>query len=125
MTFLAEAWQALGGDPADLDRARLTGPPATLPSRLPVTALAQASVAAVGLAAGLTEVRIDSRAVAVAFTSERHLRIDGQPPSLWDPLSGFFRAADGWVRLHANYPHHRERLLGALGPDVPARIAGL
>lgn len=125
MTFLAEAWQALGGYPAHLDRVRLTGPPATLPSRLPVTALARASVAVAGLAAGLTEVRVDSRAVAVAFTSERHLRLDGQPQTTWDPLSGFFPAADGWVRLHANYPHHRERLLRALGPDVPAAVADL
>jgi hypothetical protein len=125
VTFLAEAWQALGGDPARLDRVRMTGPPATLPSRLPVTALAQATVTVAGLAAGLTEVRVDSRAVAAAFTSEQHLRVEGQAQTLWDPLSGFFRAADGWVRLHANYPHHRERLVAALGPDVPARVAEL
>jgi CoA-transferase family III len=125
VTFLAEAWAALGGDQADLERVRLAGPPSTLPARLPVTALAKASVAAAGLAAGLTEVRVDSRAVAVAFTSERHLRLDGEPQTSWDPLSGFFQAADGWVRLHANYPHHRERLLRALGPDLPAAVAEL
>ncbi|MBR8743323.1 CoA transferase, partial [Nocardiopsis sp. MG754419] len=46
------------------------------------------------------------------------------------PLSGFWRAADGRVRTHANYPHHRERLLGALGvdpggrpEDLPGRLA--
>jgi hypothetical protein len=125
VVLLAEAWRALGGDPAHLDRVRLTGPPTTLPARLPVTALAQATVAVAGLAAGLAEVRVDSRAVAAAFTSEQQLRVDGQPQALWDPLSGFFPAADGWVRLHANYPHHRERLLAALGPDVPARVAEL
>ncbi len=52
-----------------------------------------------------------------AFASERHLRVDGQPIPLFAPLSGFWRAADGWVRTHANYPHHRARLLTAL--DLP------
>lgn len=33
----------------------------------------------------------------------------------WAPLSGFFAARDGFVRTHANYSHHRERLCGALG----------
>ncbi|KFD43879.1 hypothetical protein IU11_07380, partial [Cellulosimicrobium sp. MM] len=37
------------------------------------------------------------------------------------PLSGFFRTADGWVRTHANYPHHRARLLALL--DLPAAVA--
>ncbi|WP_205752674.1 CoA transferase [Cryptosporangium phraense] len=30
-------------------------------------------------------------------------------------MSGFFRTRDGWVRTHANYPHHAERLLAVLG----------
>jgi crotonobetainyl-CoA:carnitine CoA-transferase CaiB-like acyl-CoA transferase len=54
-------------------------------------------------------------AVATAFVSERHLRIDGRRPTSFAPLSGFWRAADGWARTHANYPHHRSRLLRALG----------
>ncbi|MET7320153.1 CoA transferase [Streptomyces sp. NPDC005549] len=60
-------------------------------------------------------VRVNEAAVATAFVSERHLRIDGRAPSSFAPLSGFWRAADGWVRTHANYPHHRARLLSALG----------
>ena len=30
-------------------------------------------------------------------------------------LSRFWRTADGWPRLHANYRWHRERALGVLG----------
>ncbi|NBM14567.1 carnitine dehydratase [Streptomyces sp. GC420] len=64
-------------------------------------------------------VRVREGAVATAFVSERHLRIDGRVPTVFAPLSGFWRAADGWVRTHANYPHHRARLLDALGiPDT-------
>ncbi|WP_235433528.1 CoA transferase [Protofrankia coriariae] len=126
--MIAEAARALGGEFPGQDAVTITGPPRTLPSRLPVSALAQASVAVVGLAAGeLSAARagagpqrgepltIDSGAVAAAFTSERHLRLDGQPQIGMDPLSAFLPAVDGWVRLHGNYPHHRARLRAALG----------
>jgi crotonobetainyl-CoA:carnitine CoA-transferase CaiB-like acyl-CoA transferase len=59
-------------------------------------------------------VRVDDGAVATGFVSERHLLIDGRAPATFAPLSRFWRTADGWVRTHANYPHHRARLLGAL-----------
>jgi crotonobetainyl-CoA:carnitine CoA-transferase CaiB-like acyl-CoA transferase len=58
---------------------------------------------------------VDSRAVAVAFAGERHLRIDGLPQPSFAPLSRFWRTADGWVRTHGNYQHHRALLLKALG----------
>ncbi|MFF4170528.1 CoA transferase [Streptomyces sp. NPDC001744] len=128
-------WSALGGDPAPVDRVSFTGPPGLLPARLPVMDLARASVAVAGLAAveraGLPgPVRVDDGAVATAFVSERHLRIDGRAPVNFAPLSRFWRAADGWVRTHANYPHHRAALLAALGvpsgtvEDVAAAIGG-
>ncbi|WP_435810242.1 CoA transferase, partial [Streptomyces seoulensis] len=61
---------------------------------------------------------VDDGAVVTAFHSERLLRIDGRAPVNFAPLSRWWRAAYGWVRTHANYPHHRRRLLGALGlPD--------
>ncbi|MFF1295377.1 MULTISPECIES: CoA transferase [unclassified Streptomyces] len=98
-----------------------------LQARLPVRELARACVeacarAAAGLGArraGLGEVppvRVDDGAVATAFVSERHLLINGRAPVNFAPLSRFWRTADGWVRTHANYPHHRERLLAVMGP---------
>lgn len=55
---------------------------------------------------------------AEAFRSERHTRVVGEPPArLWSRLSGDYRAADGWVRLHANYPHHAVAIRRALGDD--------
>lgn len=122
---IRSAWAALGGDPAATGSVESPGPAGTLPARLPVTDLAVACVAAAGLAATeLSAVRghrlggpltVDSRAVATAFTSERHLRLDGHGFTGFAPLSRFWPAADGWVRTHANYPHHRRRLLAALG----------
>lgn len=52
---------------------------------------------------------------AAAFDSFGHLRIAGRKPQGFAPLSGFRQTADGWIRLHANYPHHEHRLLQALG----------
>ncbi|MBT2442326.1 CoA transferase [Streptomyces sp. ISL-36] len=113
-------WSALGGDPALLDRVSYGGPSGLLPARLPVMELARATVAVAGLAAVEREgapgrVRVDDGAVATAFVSERHLRVDGRAPVNFAPLSRFWRASDGWIRTHANYPHHRAALLSALG----------
>ncbi|MFJ8666078.1 CoA transferase [Streptomyces sp. NPDC093600] len=113
-------WSALGGDPALLDRVGYGGPAGLLPARLPVMELARATVAVCSLAAveraGLPgRVRVDDGAVATAFVSERHLRVDGRAPVNFAPLSRLWRARDGWVRTHANYPHHRAALLAALG----------
>lgn len=124
--LLADAWEALGGDPGLPDRSESAGPSVVLRSRLPVTALAQATAAAAGLAAAelaavrggqrvLPGVRVDSRAAAVAFASEQHLRLNGERMANWGPVSRFMQAADGWVRLHGSYPHHQAHLLAALG----------
>ncbi|WP_410877186.1 CoA transferase [Nocardia sp. A7] len=96
---------------------------ARLAATLPVWALAAGSVAAASAAAnririaqGLPTrpVRLDADRVTAAFSSERLFRRGGSAPAVFAELSGFFRTADGWVRTHANYPHHRERLLTAL-----------
>ncbi|MBO8192227.1 CoA transferase [Streptomyces oryzae] len=122
----AQAWTALGGDPALLARVSRERRAGLLPSALPVLELASATVAACSLAAAefscvrarsalLPPVRVDDGAVATAFLSDRLVRIDGRAPVTFAPLSRFWRTADGWVRTHANYPHHRARLLSALG----------
>ncbi|WP_371672400.1 CoA transferase [Streptomyces sp. NBC_00289] len=126
MTDIALAWSAVGGDPALLARMSTVVREGALQGRLPVRALARASVGACALAAAelgarraglpaVPRVRVDDGAVATAFVSERHLSVDGRAPVSFAPLSGFWRTADGWVRTHANYPHHRARLLSALG----------
>lgn len=135
MTDLASVWSALGGDPALLSRVSAVERPGVLHARLPVRERARACVGACALAAaelaalrtgggGVPAVRVDDGAVATAFVSERHLLVDGRAPENFAPLSRFWRTADGWVRTHANYPHHRARLLTALGvPDDPEAVA--
>ena len=98
---------------------QVTGPPDTLASRLAVTAAGAAAVGASLLAATAgrgVPVALDTRQLAVALRSERYLRRDGASPgSPFDPLSAFHRTADGWLRLHANYPWHRAAALRVLG----------
>ncbi|MBC2901853.1 CoA transferase [Streptomyces cupreus] len=127
MTDIEYAWSALDGDPALVARVSTVVREGALQGRLPVRELARACVGVCALAAAelgaaragrsdVPEARVDDGAVGTAFVSERHLLIDGRAPVTFAPLSRFWRTGDGWVRTHANYPHHRERLLRALGP---------
>ncbi|MFG2341332.1 CoA transferase [Streptomyces yangpuensis] len=129
----AAAWEALGGAPELVERVRYTGSGNLGEGPLPVRELARATVGVCALAAGeLAAVRaggaagdvpplvVDEAAVATAFVSERHLRVAGRAPVTFAPLSGFWRATDGWVRTHANYPHHEAALARALRLPSPA-----
>ncbi|GAA3900425.1 CoA transferase [Microbacterium invictum] len=95
-----------------------------LPARTDVGSLAWSSVVAASRAAselaGAPEPRLDPARIAVAYSSERWLRIAGARPVAFAPLSGFFRTADGWVRTHGNYSHHADALRRALSLDLEA-----
>jgi hypothetical protein len=120
---IERVWAELGGDPAAPSRLTTTGPDPTLSSRFPVTAVGTAAIGAALLAATDRPVAIDTRQAAVALRSERYLRKVGVTPgSLFDPLSAFHRAADGWIRLHANYPWHAEAARGVLGLRADAGL---
>jgi crotonobetainyl-CoA:carnitine CoA-transferase CaiB-like acyl-CoA transferase len=118
-------WAAVGGDPEDLDRLTVQPCPGLLPTAFRVGDLATAVVGTTLLAAdgfrvdrgGSPEaVDVDEREAVASFASERLLRVDGRPlGSLWADLSGDYQTADGWVRLHCNFPGHREAALRALG----------
>ncbi|GAB3278922.1 CoA transferase [Sinomonas notoginsengisoli] len=74
---------------------------------------------------GATSVRgvsTSSALAAASFDSIRQLRVNGAPPDIWAPMSGFHRTSDGWVRVHANYPHHAQALMVALGITDPGQL---
>lgn len=96
-----------------------------LPSRFRVERLAIGTIGASHMAASALRslqsgvraeaVALDTRAAAIAFRSERYLRIDGKARPDWAPLSGDYQAGDErWVRLHCNFPHHAQAALRAL-----------
>ncbi|WP_043837635.1 CoA transferase [Muricoccus aerilatus] len=119
--MLVEILQSLELAPEAAGRLRVTGEEA-LPSCFPVTELAVASVGAAGLATAEL-LRLDGRSPPV--TVDRHLASAWFLRSLapvgwtlrdpWDPIAGDYRAADGWIRLHTNAPHHRAVALSVLG----------
>jgi crotonobetainyl-CoA:carnitine CoA-transferase CaiB-like acyl-CoA transferase len=117
--ILAHLWTLGGGDAAALDAVTLTGEESQLPSSFRVAAAAQASIAAVGLAAAeiwklrggqSQDVAVDMRHAIVECRSERYLRVDGKPPGpTWDAIAGIYKTRDQrYVRLHTNFRHHRE-----------------
>jgi len=135
-TLLEGCWSALGGELRLLDRVTLTvGSPGLLPSRLPALPAMLAAVGAATLAAAVLDATrsgqqpaqlfVDAEHVALAARSERYARIGGTPPQdLFAPLSRFWQTSDGWLRLHANYPWHRERALRVLGvQEQPQAVA--
>ena len=128
-------WRDAALDPSALERLTLSGQEPALPSSFAVGTAAQASLAVAalaaseigrarnGLAQGVTVPMQDAAMECLSWFS-----IDGRTPPAWDKLSGLYRCADGWVRVHANFAHHRDgvlRLLGlAEGPDAAQRGRG-
>ncbi len=117
----------LAGLPARLaDTITLTGAEPALPSSFRVGAAAQATIGAVTMAVGEIHARrtlrpvaasVDMRHAALEFNSGAYLRVAGtEPPDVWDAIAGAYRCGDGgWVRLHTNFPHHRDGVLRLLG----------
>lgn len=121
-SFVRKSLQSHGQMPSWRGPRRWWGGP------LDVEGLALASV---GVCAAAVEqitgpsrpITIESNRVASAFDSLGHLRIDGKQPEGFAALSGFFPTADGWVRTHANYPHHARKLSLALGVTTVDGVA--
>lgn len=127
--LLGDLWTSVGGDAAALARVRLTGDEPQLPSSFRVDAAAQVSIAASGLAAAeiwamrsgqMQDVAVDIRHAAIECRSERYLRRDGEPPPpMWDPIAGVYQVKGGrYVRLHTNFPHHRDAVCAVLSCEA-------
>jgi crotonobetainyl-CoA:carnitine CoA-transferase CaiB-like acyl-CoA transferase len=130
-TAATRMWRALGGDDLSLAALSFTGDGA-LPSRFPVTDFAAAAWAAAALAVaelaedqpGAAPLAVDRRLASLWFQWSL-LPIGWKSAGAWDVVSGDYAARDGWVRLHANAPHHRAAALRVLGvsPEKDA-VAG-
>lgn len=122
--ILADIWTSVGGEASALDALTLTGREPQLPSSFRVAWAAQVSIAASALAAAgiwrlrsgrAQQVTVDMRHAVVECRSERYLRVDDKPPPpVWDAIAGVYKVRDGFVRLHTNFPHHRDAVCRVL-----------
>jgi hypothetical protein len=119
--FLRQIWASLGGKAALPAAVGFTGD-GDLPSVFAVSDLASGVIAASALAiaeliaaggGAAPAVQVDRRLASFWFGATlRPLGWSVPPP--WDPIAGDYAAADGWIRLHTNAPHHREAALAVL-----------
>lgn len=121
---LASLWQLARLPGEALDCAVLSGSDPVWPSSFAVAAAAQATIAAAALAAcevghvrGVPRQQVTVDATHAAAECLGWFSLDGRVPDPWDRFSGLYRTADGWVRLHANFAHHRDGALRLLGLD--------
>lgn len=128
--ILQELWRASGLPDDALEFVDLNGLDPVFPSSFRVGAAAQSTIAAAALAAcelgfrrgsNRQRVSVDIKHAAVECTG--WFSLDGRVPEPWDKFSGLYRCADGYVRLHANFRHHRDGALHLLGlnPETAER----
>lgn len=114
-------WAAGELPPAALAHAKLAGADPVLPSSFAVGTAAQTTIAAAALAAcelgyarGQARQNVSVDMQHAALECFGWFSLDGRVPEPRDKLSNLYRCADGWVRIHANLPHHREGALRLL-----------
>ena len=124
---LAALWAAAGMPAAALAHIDVPGNNPVLPSSFAVATAAQASLAASALAAAeLWHLRTGQRQAVRVDRTHATLEcsgwfsIDGRVPDPWDKLSGLYPCGEaigrpGWLRIHANFAHHRDGALHLLG----------
>jgi crotonobetainyl-CoA:carnitine CoA-transferase CaiB-like acyl-CoA transferase len=98
-----------------------------LPTPFRIGEAGAASMAAIGLLIAelwklktgkVQSISISARAAAIAQRSHQYLKINGQSPELWDPISGFYQTKDKrWIQYHCNFPHHKEGVLRLLSVE--------
>lgn len=114
-TFLSnETWQNI--ELPITDSGKLT-------SWFQTTELAVASIQAAGIgladvcsAANTTlvdRINVDSRLASLWFGMSIQA-VGWQLPGAWDAVAGNYACSDGWIRLHTNAEHHRERAMSVL-----------
>ena len=126
---IASLWSALGGGPEALGPLEVVNEAPVYRSRYRADLAATVTIAVTAAAAAEVwrsrseaahRATVDARHAAIAFRSERYLRVNGGPPPEgggW--IGGFYRSKDGRiVHLHTSFLHHQERELAVLGAEA-------
>ncbi|MEX2520128.1 MAG: CoA transferase [Paracoccaceae bacterium] len=124
-------WAPPGGSGSD--QLEIKDGPAAIASALPISDIAAGAYGALALAAaalhagrggGALRPFIDRRRAGLAMVGNEYLAVNGAAPESWDPLTGYYRCADGWLYLHANFPHLRDGLLAFFGAEATRAALG-
>ncbi|KAF2497806.1 CoA-transferase family III [Lophium mytilinum] len=119
-------WNGLQLPEHALKSLSLEGHGLGLPSSFKIGHLAQSAIGLSALTAALVysnrqqsavpKVTVPLTHAVIEFKSERLYLLDGKPmPSPWGPIGGLHKTSDGYVRIHDNFPKHREGALKLLG----------
>ncbi|GAB1579355.1 CoA transferase [Bordetella petrii] len=120
---LRSLWRSFDMPDESMDYVDLSGAEPALPSSFAVGTAAQASMAAAALAAaelwhlrGGARQRVALDMLHAAQECRSYFTIDGVAPDVHDKITGVYPCGDGgWVRIHANFAHHRDGALALLG----------
>lgn len=126
MTYLKQIWETAKLDGDAIKHLVLTGDEPALPSSFHIGTAAQVSISAAALAAaevrharGLSRQTVELNMRHATTECSNYLSLDGVVPEVWDKFSGVYpcgpQGKDGWIRIHANFKHHREGALQLLG----------
>ena len=125
---LASLWRLADLPPDTLQYANLSGADPVLPSSFAVGTAAQTSVAAAALAAvelgrvrGQPRQQVSVDMTHAALECSGWFSLDGQTPNIWDKVSGLYRCADGWVRIHGQMYLGVEPPFVIAMPSLPPR----
>lgn len=120
--IVAQLWAEQGGAPSALACLKLPAEPSALASSFFVGRAAQSSIALAALAAneiyyqrhGQRQQLLVPQAAAEAECSA-FFTINGKQAQAWAKYSGLYPCQDGYIRVHANFDHHRDIFLKLLG----------
>ncbi len=128
-TTVAHVWQGAGLPPVAPSALQLAGNGAEYRSSFAVDVVGPASVALSAMAAAqLAVLRQPQQARPTVQVDVPHalaettgyFTLNGAQPNLWAPLSGLYPCGaalgqPGFVRIHANFDHHRDGVVRLLG----------
>ncbi|MFF7706740.1 CoA transferase [Pseudomonas sp. NPDC007930] len=120
--LLAALWRSQHLPEAALALCSLPAGPSLFPSSFAVGLAVQAAAGAAALAAcelghlrGVARQHVSVDKLHAEAEASAWFSVNGEAPALWDAFSGLYRCADGYVRIHANFEHHRHGALALLG----------
>ena len=119
--IVQQLWSEANLPGAMLDKLSLSTTEPYLPSSFAVSTAAQTTIASAALAASLLahhrgglDLNVDVNSADAERECTAFFTLNDKMPNAWEKFSGLYPCADGYVRIHANFEHHRDGVLSLL-----------